>query len=216
MNEYYKDKVRTMNNFLSYNELDINSLMHDWSEEKDFCLRVLNDSLLPEDTKYINDKLDLNHLKDNRTPTEYATELICAWIIEDAIVELFNTMGHHAELNSKDKNREFLSKPSSTADIILNYSKIEIVKDYGGYWDRTNTVELRDNKFLNLKKEDGGLLGLDFQNSKFFLMDLKDIEGEYISYHYPYGKPAYSIQIPNFHSFTELGNEIVKYSKYGV
>ena len=73
---------------------------------------------------------------------------------------------------------------------------LEVVKDYKGYWSRYNKVDLRDQKYPNLKKDDGILLGIDFERLMFFVLKVRETTSVYIESHFPFGgKPAHSISL---------------------
>ena len=76
---------------------------------------------------------------------------------------------------------------------------MEIISDYTGFWRNYLRVHLRDDKFLNLKAEDGILLGIDYTKSRFLILKVKSIESNRvrrIKEHRPYGgKPAYEISL---------------------
>ena len=82
-----------------------------------------------------------------------------------------------------------------------NRIKVELVNDYTGFWSRTGTLHLRDNKYAHLRESNSLLLAIaltpDVQ--KFTIFDFRqDIPATYIPYHTAYGKPAYELAIsPN-------------------
>jgi len=218
----YKTKVRLTNLFvmrhLGYSLSDYIELCH-WKEDINLCLNLINDTLTEQNKTYLKFKLKgLTHLRDRRTSEEYALDLILGWIIEDAMRDIFNDiLNLKANLHSADRNREFLLKPAASSDFIINHNDqewyVEIISDYTGFWHNYSVVHLRDDKFLNLKAEEGILLGIDYRNSNFLVLRVNSIERNrvrQIKEHRPYGgKPAYEIsllasdfyQIDNFPNF---------------
>lgn len=207
-NKRYQDKIRLTNVFvmkhLGYNLLDY--IKHcNWKENFKLCNNLINDCVTGENKRYLENKLGgLSHLKDRRSNEEYALDLILGWAVEDAMRDIFNETLHlNTSLNSADKNREFLTSPEASSDFIIYHNDqehyVEIISDYTGFWRNTSRVHLRDKKFLNLKAEDGILLGIDYRNSSFLILKVKSIEGNRvrrIKEHRPYGgKPAYEINL---------------------
>lgn len=207
-NNRYQDKIRLTNIFvkkhLGYNLLDYIELCQ-WKEAFKLCTNLINDCVTGENKRYLENKLGgLSHLKDRRTNEEYALDLILGWAVEDAMRDIFNETLHlNTSLNSADKNREFLTSPKAASDFIIYHNDqelyVEIISDYTGFWRNNLRVHLRDDKYLNLKAEDGILLGFDYRNSRFLILKVKSIEGnrvKRIKEHRPYGgKPAYEINL---------------------
>jgi len=220
-NDSYKDKVSIAKNFIKKNlNIEIENLIikNNWEEDAILCVNILNNTISVENQNYLNEKLNLSHLRDRRTPVEYACDLILGWVIEDGIVDILNSLKIKSELNSADRNRKFLKKPKSSSDLkIKNHQGktilIELVKDYTSYWSRNGSIELRDNKYNNLKNENSILLGIDFKNNEFFIMKIDEIEATFIPFHYPFRKPAYSIEIKK-DDFHDLNHAKQIFSKF--
>lgn len=224
-NKRYQDKIRLTNVFvmkhLGYNLLDYIKLCN-WKENYKLCNNLINDCVTGENKRYLEKKLGgLSHLKDRRSNEEYALDLILGWAVEDAMRDIFNeTLQLNTSLNSADKNRKFLTNPEASSDFIIYYKDqehyVEIISDYTGFWQRISRVHLRDDKFLNLKAEDGIFLGIDFRNSKFLILKVKSIEGNRvrrIQNHRPYGgKPAYeiSLETSDFYQIEDFLNYLLR------
>jgi len=220
--EAYKEKVSFVKEFLEHNfQKSIFEFINEneWEEDANLCVNLLEDNLTSSDLDYTNEKLNLSHLKDRRTPQEYGCDLILGWIVEDGILKILTEkLNLKCNLSSADKGRKILKKPKSTADLKIENQDgqpifVELVKDYNGYWLKNGTIELRDNKYLNLKKENGTLLGIDFKNGKFFVLPINETEATYIKFHRPYHKPAYSLSLneTRFHDQKEMKPVLIEY-----
>ncbi len=146
------------------------------------------------------------HNKDKRTAMEYGRDLVVSWLVEDTALIRFRRLGLNISLNGKDRNREILTAEniSSASDYLLNHNGktalIELICDYTGYWYKNGVCDLRDNKYLKLKeieKDYSLLIGIDFQNSKYFCINVLNYDGnvKYIEKHKVYDKPVHSLEI---------------------
>lgn len=144
---------------------------------------------------YINSVCNIDHNRDNRTPLQYATDLIIGWLSEDAVLSTLNNYGWFATLSGQDAQRNFLphSSINHTADIEIPDGNIELVFDYTNHWARNNTLDLRDNKLQHLKDTETALLGIAPRTGKGFLLVAKDYE-EFIPRNIPaYGKNGWTL-----------------------
>ena len=202
-NEKYQSKVKLAKNFVLSNlNMGTKSLLEikSWDEDISLCMDILDDAVTIEDEKYIESILgNAHHRRDKRTSLEYACDLIVGWIIEDCTVEILNNLGYDTSLNGADKHRKILLSPTADSDLKVYINGkavlIEQVNDFTGYWKKTLHVPLRDNKYLNLKKENSLLFGIDYVNELFFILEVPETEANYIPYHRPFSKPAYAILI---------------------
>lgn len=143
------------------------------------------------------------HNRDRRSPIEYGQDLVASWIFEDTLVEALTQEGLPTRLAGADCNRQILetSRVSSASDSIVSFGAqsrhLEIMCDYTGWWERTGHMELRDDKFQKLVREQALFIGVCTKSKKYILLDFrKPINAKYIAAHKPYGdKPAQSIQI---------------------
>ena len=162
------------------------------------------------------------HNRDKRTPFQYAMDLAASWVMEDYVInqlrDKLSKNGLEIERAGEDKDRKMLSdkKISSNSDCTVSYGnksrKLELVNDYKGYWMKNKKIDLRDDKYKNLKNDKSLLLGIstNLKNDKSLLLGIstkaekkyvlldfgKDVEAKYIPSHFPYGgKPAWSISI---------------------
>ena len=144
-----------------------------------------------------------NHNRDNRSYIEYGRDLVASWLFEDVLVQSLSNNGINILLSGADNNREILAntRVSSNSDTTIEYNghsmQMEIMSDYTGYWSRANKIDLRDDKFIRLKRTNSLFLGISTVDTKFVLLDFRnDIPHTYYKYYRPYGgKPCYSVQI---------------------
>lgn len=155
---------------------------HHWKETIELCRNLIDDKITEENKIYLKRKLgDLVYLKEKgRSNEEYALNLILGWAVGDAMLEIFNDqLGLTTSLNSADKTREFLKTPKASSDFIIFHENqeyfVEIVSDYNGFWKRTLLCHLRDNKFLNVKAEDGIIFGNDYKNNRCIILKANSI-----------------------------------------
>lgn len=198
-----------------------------YSEENILILENNVDRLKLDYQDVYDNLKSCKHNRDNRSEIEYAQDLICSWIFEDYLIYNLKLSGLDAELSGADHERKILnsSSVSSKSDMVVkgNDKKIyiELVNDYRGYWSKYNKVDLRDDKYLHIKKLSSGndksfLLGIDFCNQKFFLFDVNNNQDvKYEEFHSTYKKPAYSISLKNTvyndFSFEKICSIIKKY-----
>lgn len=192
----YKKKVMLLEEFSTSNlGISVYELIKKiYSGEKEnLFTNILKDMLTVENVIFLNKELgELKHLRDRRSPEEYACDLVIGWLIEDIILEILISLGYQPELRSADRNREFLKRPSASADIELlkngqKLALIETVKDFTGFWKKNRVCHLRDNKYNNLLDENGILLGLDFLDKDFFASWVHSIDAKKIDSHFRYG-----------------------------
>lgn len=213
----YKKKIEILKAFLDSNfQTNVDDFVMDLygsTDKGEFFVRMLSDKITQKDYDFLQEKLGaLSHLRDSRTSAEYATDLIMGWVIEDAILKLFEQFGYEIVLSSADKNREFLKRPKATADYAIKDKEtgkqfaVELAKDYTGYWKKTGKIQLRDKKYENLAKENGLLLGLDFMRESFFILDSSKKEATRLEMHFLWKKPAYELNLRNetFYPLTEM------------
>lgn len=153
--------------------------------------------------------LSCSHNKDNRTHEEYAQDLVASWVYEDTLLLYLKKSGFEINLHGSDKEREILrnSKVSSNADYVVTYKNIhiniELVNSYTPYWERTQRIDLRDNKYQKMKDNKALLLCIDINSKKLYILDFMEelLNSTYIPYHRPYGKPAYQIDISHTEAY---------------
>ena len=161
------------------------------------------------------------HNRDARTPLQYAMDLAASWIMEDYLIKELGEQGLSVSRVGEDRERLILSskKVSSNSDCMVEYNglscKLELMNDYKGYWNRTNQIDLRDDKFVKMGKEKSLFLGVSTKDKKYLLLNFsKPVEAVFSSFHFAYHKPAYSIKIkPDMLKdldFSAIANDIIK------
>lgn len=157
-------------------------------------------NLFPETYRNI---MSCRHHRDNRTPLEYAQDLVASWLVEDSFLEVLNSNGLQATLGGADRNRKILANvnTSASSDFTVTYNgnsrRLELMNDYTGYWSRKGQLDLRDSKYQNLVAEQSLFLAVSTTTREFALFDFsEEIHARFIQSHFPYGgKPAYQIRI---------------------
>lgn len=147
--------------------------------------QVLEQCLFLNFTKDIEHKLNnlcaITYNRDKRSPIEYALDLVYGWLIEDIITIYLNRKGFNAKLIGADKDREFLKKKtiSTDADLIINGRAADIYADMDGYWNKTDSLDLRINKYHKLIQEKSILIGVSPKECQMLLLDFsRDIDIE--------------------------------------
>lgn len=157
-----------------------------------------------EEARYLDEVCGgLTWFRDRRTGVEYASDLVIGWAAEDAVLLHLERSGVTAVLSGHDRYREFLPplRISTQPDIFLTDSEgegrmLELMNDWKKYWEKQDSLELRDNKFQKLCDEDALFVGLAPLSKKGLFLDLREhqSEWEHIPAHHPYGgKPAWSL-----------------------
>ncbi|MCR5650901.1 MAG: hypothetical protein K6F86_06955 [Lachnospiraceae bacterium] len=151
--------------------------------------------------------LSCRHHSDNRTPIQYGQDLVASWVFEDYFLNEMINSGFSIDLAGADRNRTILpnQRTSTSSDYTIttpagSVLNMELVNDYTGFWARTHTLHLRDNKYVQLQRNRCLLLAIALTANvkKYALFDFReDIPAQYIQSHRPYGnKPAYELRIP--------------------
>lgn len=197
-----------------------------YSDDNILILKADDSSLQDKYPETYKNLISCTHNRDNRSPIMYAQDLICSWIFEDYLLSELEKCGLKIELSGNDKERKILNsrKVSANSDymVTINNKKafIELANDYKGYWKRKKICDLRDDKFKHIQDMSADtdfslLLGIDFFNNMFFVIDVKNpnVKITYSEYHFAYHKPAYSIDLSDvtYYNFDFL--EIAKVIK---
>jgi len=144
----------------------------------------------------------LRYLRDSRTAEEYACDLILGWAIEDAVVLVLSSYTRIVRC-SADRERVFLQRTNTKPDLIVQtadneYTPIEIVVDFTGYWLREGRLHIRHEKYEEMKKSRCLIIGFDLLNKKFFIFEAGWPPEKVIDSHTPYGgKKVYCIDLKN-------------------
>ena len=150
-----------------------------------------------------NNILSCSHNRDTRSPLQYAQDLVASWVFEDCLIQALNDAGLPISHAGADRNRELLPsvRVSARSDAAIRVKgrtvPLEIMSDFTGYWTRTNKIDLRDNKYCELRDSHSLFIGISTADNKAVLLDFSlPLPVEFIPRHRPYGwKPAYSIRI---------------------
>lgn len=170
-----------------------------------------------------NNLKSCSHNRDARSMMEYAQDIICSWIFEDYLLLNLKLNGFEIELSGADRNRKLLksNKVSAASDYIIKYNNkkgyIELANDYKGYWKKYKKCDLRDEKFVHIRNmlnnnDFSYLLGIDFVNKEFFIIDISDenLDYKYSEFHWAYRKPAYTISLKDVQYYNFDFNKIIK------
>lgn len=182
-----------------------------WEQDPEFVKRVMTNELTNDDKEWLQSKLkECDHCSDSRSKVEYGCELIRSWLIEDLLAEKIAMNGFPTTLCGKDSERVFLANPNSDADLSIKTSNgtfhVEIITDYGGFWQSKNLVDFRDTKLQTLQDYDNVLiLGYDIENNDIVVFDPREIDSKYMTSHPAWNKPAYRVSANN-EWFTSLSN----------
>jgi len=198
--EYVKDFVQK-NLGISYTDL-----MQNWSD-KSTATHLINDTLTEKQKQYLLGTLTNVHAMDKRTPIDFAKNLVVNWLLEDAIVEVFNNdildTGLTIYPNGNDAERMFSKSATEDPDFVITdendniVSFIELKADYSGFVTDKKVVDLRDNGYENLRKHNGYLLVIDFANQVFYFDSIYNLQAQHINNPNWKGKPCFRVDINN-------------------
>ena len=159
--------------------------------------------------------LSCRHHSDRRSPLTYGQDLVASWIFEDFFLKEMQNDMFTISLSGADRTRTILpnQRTSTSSDYRIRTQKgteisMELVNDYTGFWCRNHKLHLRDNKYLQLKKNQSLLLAISLsgQAQKYTLFDFRQtIPATKILSHRPYGgKSAYELSVTNdsLHDFS--------------
>lgn len=215
LTNYYKYKIRTLRRSLFSDKIRLLDFakQHGYREE---ILNILENKDFSEKTiEMFNkqaEKQQTKHLSDHRTLYQYDLDIILGWILEDYIVD--QSFGIYS-LNGSDKNRDVVNdKITNRADLMNNLTHIptEVHSEYfSRHGEKLNkTIVLRDNKYLNLLKENADLLVYNVPQKKYMLKNIRDFQYRKIDYFEKYNKSAYELYIPNISQYFQDANIFFK------
>lgn len=180
---------------------------HNYSDANILILKGNKDEFVRRYPDTYNAIISCFHNFDTRYPFEYARDLVANWLLEDWIVKNLRERGIDIRLNGADKQRMilFADRISGHSDTTVTIGgkkrDMEISANFTGYWQRTGKVDLRDNKYNNLRDNGCLLFGLDARNRKFFLLDVERMNNAVVheEEHEAWGgKPCSSIILTPF------------------
>jgi hypothetical protein len=174
----------------------------DWKIDPVFVHLVLDLDILTDvssnNQDYLNKLRQIqNSNQDSRSPKQFSKDLILGWLIEDALLELLQQNNFQAQLNGGDSDRVIetnLSNVSTDADLKVNGNAVEVVTDYGGWWQSHDEMHIREWKVDNMNNNDY-LIGIDLDSQSIFFSKFKDIDiVQHIESYKPYGgQPVYEL-----------------------
>jgi hypothetical protein len=202
----FEEKLKYVEDFVQ-NNLGISylDLMQNWND-KNTAINLINDTLTEKQRQYLESTLTNLHAMDNRTYIDFAKNLVVNWLLEDAVVEVFNNFilaGSDLTLyyNGNDADRKFSKRATEDPDFAIAdkndniVSFIELKADYSGFVTSSKSVDLRDNGYEKLRKYNGYLLVIDFNNQVFYFANIYDLQAQHINNPAWNGKPAYRLDL---------------------
>jgi len=206
----FEDKLKYVENFVQKNlGISYTALIQNW-HDKNTATNLINNKLTEKQKQYLEKTLTNVHIMDNRDKTEFAKNLVVNWLLEDAIVEIFNNdvldTGLTIYPNGNDANRQFSKRATEDPDFVITdendniVSFIELKADYSGFVSKNKFVDLRDNGFENLRKHNGYLLVIDFANQVFYFDSIYNLPAQHINNPAWNNKPAYRVNLSNAYS----------------
>ena len=186
--------------------MDINDFVSssDWVESQTICNHLIQNTLSENERRYIEEKIGhLDTFRDSRSSINYARELVLGWIVEDCLIGAINACGFKCESFGGDRIRELISNSENitgSSDLKVEVIEgksvlIEVTTDYTAYWKRNGVMDLRNDKYNNIVKEDGCVLGIDFRQGEFCFFHILQTPATYLEEHPVWKKPAYEISI---------------------
>jgi len=204
----FEDKLKYVEDFVQKNlGISYNALMQNW-HDKNTATNLINGTLTEKQKQYLEKTLTNVHIMDNRDKTEFAKNLLVNWLLEDAIVEIFNNFifaGSDLSMyyNGNDAERKFSKRAREDPDFVIIdknenvVSFIELKADYSGFVTNAKSVDLRDNGYETLRKYAGYLLVIDFANQVFYFDSIYNLPAQHINNPAWNGKPAYRTDLSN-------------------
>lgn len=226
--DLYTQKIQSIQTFTTTTKTDINVILENYKKttfpktninKSETFKNALNRTINSQEVQYFNTICELPH-KDTRTATQYAVDLILGWITEDITILYLTNNGITCTMTGTDNEREFLtpSQIDSTPDLSVSHQNsqptpVELIYDYTGYWQKTNKLDLRLNKYDNLKKHNALILGITPQNNTALLLDTTEehpdiTQGAITGYG---GKQGYTLH--NINQHLEPIDEIIELLK---
>ena len=146
--------------------------------------------------------LSCSHNKDSRSYILYGQDLVASWLYEDYLMHELKMAGLNIVGAGADKNREILPnvKVSTDSDCQVSYKGkergLELMNDHKGFWKKTHTCHLRDNKYQKIVKSHSIFLGVSTLDNTYLLFDdITTVPSEYIPFHRFWHKPAQELKL---------------------
>lgn len=145
-------------------------------------------------------KKDTQWRADNRTPFEFAQNLVMNWLLEDFLALKLSTLGYRTNFNAPDRKREVaIGNVSSTPDLKIFidgvWTPIEVKADYSGTATTRGTMVLKEGNYKTSLKLKSAILYVDVRNRKFVIIPPSMLLGaKFIPKFAPFGgKAVYEI-----------------------
>lgn len=156
-------------------------------EPKELIYHLLIDELTKNEKEYIQQKAgkkELSSFRDKRDPIQYAKNLCCSWITEEAIKKKITSWGYKILNYGCDMEREILTTPKrikNDSDIIFEFKKnifikIEITQDYFDFVFKNKKYGFRYNKYQEIKEDNGYIIHLCLKKGIFYFFHINEIE----------------------------------------
>jgi len=168
-------------------------------DKHDLFKNLILHNLTDEQNSYIKHICNLPN-RDSRTPQEYAKDLVISWLVEDIIQDYLNLKS-----NGADKDRVFLHSRQIKydSDFMAGDRLLELYVNFTNYWTKTRQIDLRMDKYSHLVEKKSLLLGIAFEDLKFYLIDFgKSDIPFYENYNYFWKKKCYTCK--KFNDFHDL------------
>lgn len=169
--------------------------------DPDFYHHILIGTLTPIESDKLRHQLNrTDHHRDNRNITDYAREILLNWLMEDLVIGYVLTRNFKKIiLTGADQDRRFLpgSRVNAAPDLKADGQRFDMKCDWTGYWLEKGIVDLRDEEYPLLIKQNAGLiLILPFQKQLGILKSLAEVEVTNGKSHPVWHKPYYALDLP--------------------
>lgn len=124
----------------------------------------------------------LKFAQDKRSPLEFAQHMLINWVMECMGDKILWAMFDKVKRNGTDSNFRFskAGKITTDADFIVEKNGeeiyVEMITDFGGYWNKKHVGDLRGNKLLNLMEKSKTMkvyiLAIDMKYETYGLIEI--------------------------------------------
>ncbi len=166
--------------------------------QKQLFIALIRNQTTPQHDQYIQTVCNLPH-KDNRTPHQYAKNLVINWLLEDLTQTLLTQHQIPNRKNGADQQRIFLPphEITPTSDLQIRHNNqtrnLETIYDYTQHWKHHNQIDLRLQKHQHLTQQQAILLAIDTTNLTALIIDYTNPPPTTQRQHPQYGKTVQTI-----------------------
>ena len=188
--------------FLGYSEENVMFLE---CQETDRDAKMAIFKKFPNTIKYLNDPMTKSRIGENRTPLQYAKDLIAGWIGEDLFARNLMDNGIEIELNGADSDRRILpaTKVSTKPDVSMRvgdgeWRECELMMEHIGFPSKEGIIVFRHYKFNSMVDKKCIFIDLDFSTGKYVIIDFRKgtPKAKFIEKYDNWGgKPAYVVSL---------------------